>query len=73
VLKRSSPARIRLRIADRLIFVWPYRLFPSLLGAGAIFQPETLVRWIGAVSGCTGARSPAVVSAALRCRPTSAI
>ena len=27
VLKRSAPARLRLRIADRLIFVWLYRLF----------------------------------------------
>jgi hypothetical protein len=36
VLKRSAPARLRLRIADRL--------FPSLLGAAVIFQPETLVR-----------------------------
>ena len=30
---------------DRLIFVWLYRLFPSLLGAAIIFKPETLVRW----------------------------
>ena len=45
VLKRSAPARLRLRNADRLIFVWLYRLFPSLLGAAVIFQPETLVRW----------------------------
>ena len=43
VLKRSAPARLRLRIADRLIFIWLYRLFPSLLGAAVIFQPETLV------------------------------
>jgi hypothetical protein len=28
-----------------LIFVWLYLLFPSLLGAVVIFQPETLVRW----------------------------
>jgi hypothetical protein len=39
---RSAPARLRLRIADRLIFVWLYQLFPSLLGAAVIFQPETL-------------------------------
>jgi hypothetical protein len=44
-LKRSAPARLRLRNADRLIFVWLYRLFPSLLGATVIFKPETLVRW----------------------------
>jgi transposase InsO family protein len=45
VLKRSAPARLRLRTTDRLIFVWLYRLFPSLLGAAVIFKPETLVRW----------------------------
>src|SRR6516165_151949 len=44
ILKRSAPARLRLRNADRLIFVWLYRLFPSLLGATVIFRPETLVR-----------------------------
>jgi hypothetical protein len=37
--------RHRLRNADRLIFVWLYRLFPSLLGVAVMFQPETLVRW----------------------------
>ena len=45
VLKRSAPARLRLRTTDRLIFVWLYRLFPSLLGAAVIFKLETLVRW----------------------------
>ena len=45
VLRRSAPPRLRLRTADRLIFVWLYRLFPSLLGAAIIFKPETLVRW----------------------------
>src|SRR3974390_3674561 len=45
VLKRSAPARLRLRNADRLIFVWLYRSFPSLLGAAVIFKPETLDRW----------------------------
>jgi hypothetical protein len=44
VLRRSAPARLRLRNADRLIFVWLYRLFPSLLGAAVIFKPETLLR-----------------------------
>src|SRR5215469_13816716 len=43
VLKRSAPARLRLRTADRLIFVWLYRLFPSALEAAVVFKPETLV------------------------------
>jgi hypothetical protein len=42
VLNRSAPVRLRLRNRDRLIFVWLYRLFPSLLDA---FKPETLLRW----------------------------
>jgi hypothetical protein len=73
VLQRSAPARLRLRTADRLIFVWLYRLFPSLL------EPRlssSLRRWcagIGAVSVCTGVASHAVVSAGLQSRPTSAI
>src|SRR5215469_16000482 len=45
VLKRSAPARLRLRTADRLIFVWLYRLFPSVREAAVVFKPETLVRW----------------------------
>jgi hypothetical protein len=45
ILKRSAPARLKLRNADRLIFVWLYRLFPFLLGAAVIFKPETPLRW----------------------------
>jgi hypothetical protein len=44
VLRRSAPARVRLRNTDRLIFVWLYRLFPSLLDAAVIFKPES---WCG--------------------------
>ena len=28
-----------------LVFVWLYRLLPSLLEAAVVFKPETLVRW----------------------------
>src|SRR5256885_8224457 len=45
ILQRSVPTRLRLRTADRVIFVWLYRLFPSLLEAAVVFKPETLVRW----------------------------
>jgi transposase InsO family protein len=45
VLKRSAPARSRLKATDRLTFVWLYRLFPSLLHSSIIFKPETLLRW----------------------------
>src|SRR5215471_10377093 len=36
VLKRSAPARLRLRTADRIIFVWLYRLFPSVREAAVV-------------------------------------
>jgi hypothetical protein len=45
ILQRSAPARLRLRTTDRLIFVWLFRLFPSVLEAAVVFKPETLVRW----------------------------
>lgn len=38
VTTRSAPARLRLRTADRLVFVWLYRLFPALLRAAIIFK-----------------------------------
>ena len=45
VLKRSAPPRPRLKAIDRLIFVCLHRLFPSLIDASIVFQPETLLRW----------------------------
>ena len=45
ILKRTAPARPRLKTTDRLIFVCLYCLFPSLLDAPIIFKPETLLRW----------------------------
>src|SRR5271169_338397 len=45
VLRRKSPARVRLRNIDRLLLVWLYRLYPSLLDAIIIVQPETVIRW----------------------------
>jgi transposase InsO family protein len=32
-------------VADRLLFVWLYRLFPSVMNALTIVQPETVIRW----------------------------
>jgi hypothetical protein len=37
--------RLRLRNLDRLIFVWLYCQFQSLLDAIIIVKPETLLRW----------------------------
>jgi hypothetical protein len=45
LLPRRVPGKPRLTPADRLLFVWLYRLVPSLLNAAAIIQPDTIVRW----------------------------
>ena len=44
VLRRRVPSKPKLAVADRLVFVWLYRLFPSVLSAIRIVQPETVVR-----------------------------
>jgi hypothetical protein len=44
VLSRKSPSRVWLRNIDRLIFVWMYRLFPSILNAITVVKPETVIR-----------------------------
>ena len=40
---RRAPPRLRLRGSDRALLVWMTRLWPSLLGAAKIVQPETIV------------------------------
>jgi hypothetical protein len=45
VLRRRLPSKPRLTVADRLLFVWLYRLFPSVLNAIGVVQPETIIRW----------------------------
>jgi hypothetical protein len=45
VLSRKAPSRTRLRNIDRLIFVWLYRFFPSVLNAITVVKPETVIRW----------------------------
>src|SRR6266404_9362876 len=45
LLRRRLPAKPRLTPWDRLLFVWLYRLVPSLLNAAVIIQPDTIVRW----------------------------
>jgi hypothetical protein len=45
VLSRKAPSRVRLRNIDRLIFVWLYRSFPSILNAIIVVKPETVIRW----------------------------
>ena len=45
VLSRKEPRRVRLRNIDRLILVWLYRLFSSVLDGLVIVKPETIIRW----------------------------
>jgi hypothetical protein len=45
VLSRKARTRLRLRNIDRLILVWMYRLFPSILNAITVIKPETAIRW----------------------------
>jgi len=45
VLRRRLPPKAKLTVADRLLFVWLYRLFPPLLNAITIVQPDTTIRW----------------------------
>jgi hypothetical protein len=43
--KPKPKPKPKLTVADRLLFVWLYRLFPSVLNAVTIIQPETIIRW----------------------------
>jgi transposase InsO family protein len=42
---QQKPPRIRLRDSDRALLVWMVRLWPNLLDAVQIVQPETILRW----------------------------
>jgi transposase InsO family protein len=45
VLSRKARTRLRLRNIDRLILVWMYQLFPSILNTITVIKPETVIRW----------------------------
>lgn len=45
VLQRQASTRLRVTPADRLLFVWLCRPFPSLKSAITIVQPDTVLRW----------------------------
>src|SRR5882672_5068906 len=45
VLRRRARSRPHLRNWDRLLLVWLYRLYPSIIDAVAIIAPDTLIRW----------------------------
>src|ERR1035437_895565 len=42
---RRAPARLRLRGRDRALLISMTRIWPSLIGAAQVVQPETILRW----------------------------
>ena len=54
ILSRKSPTGVRLRNLDRLVLVWLYRSFPSILNAITVVKPETVIRWHAAASQLIG-------------------
>src|SRR6266446_5305819 len=47
---RQAPPRLGPRGSDRALLVWMTRLWPSLIGAAQVVQPETILRWHSTVS-----------------------
>src|SRR5262245_58200319 len=45
ILRRRASRRLRLSNADRLAFVWLYRLCPNVVDAVTSIRPATVVRW----------------------------
>src|ERR1700694_1516809 len=45
VLQRSAGKRPRLTPADRLLWVWLFRIWRDWRGALAIVKPETVIAW----------------------------
>ena len=51
VLRQRVPSKPRLTVADRLLFVWFYRLFPSVLNAVTVLLEPSDEQAIHSVSG----------------------
>src|SRR5437763_4619860 len=45
VLRRQRPGRLRLFCADRLLWVWLYRVWPRALYAMVLVKPTTVLQW----------------------------
>src|ERR1700716_290315 len=45
VLRRQHPGRLRLFTADRLLWVWLYRVWPQVLNTMVLVKPATVVQW----------------------------
>jgi hypothetical protein len=42
---RRAPPRLRLRGSDRALLMWMTQLWPRLIDAAQVVQPETILRW----------------------------
>ena len=60
VLRRRLAPKPKLTVADRLLFVWLYRLFPSVLAAITLSSQRRSSGGTGPASDCTGAGSRAL-------------
>jgi hypothetical protein len=58
VLRRRVPSRPKLAVADHLLVVWLDRLFPSVLNAITIVQPDTIIRWRFSRNLCEATNPP---------------
>src|SRR5439155_9548472 len=45
VLRRQRKGRVQLFSADRLLWVWLYRIWPQALNALVLVKPATVVQW----------------------------
>ena len=54
VLRRSAPKRLKLRPADRILWVWLRRVWADWKSALLIVQPETVIAWHRRAFVCTG-------------------
>ena len=54
VLRRQRPGRSRLVSADRLLWVWLYRIWPKVLDAMVLVKPATVIDWHRKGSASTG-------------------
>ena len=45
VLQRQRPGRPKLFCADRLLWVWLYRIWPQAVHAVVLVKPATVIRW----------------------------
>ena len=45
VLRRQRPGQLRLFSADRLLWVWLYRIWPQVLDAMVLVKPATVGQW----------------------------